>query len=318
MVSEFEFIDRIKSKYALHRVGDDCAVLPKDVETDLLVTADMVVEDIDFRLDGTTPEFLGHKALAVSLSDIAAMGGTPKWAMLTLGIPQCIWNSAFIDRFYAGWFALAAEFDVELVGGDVSEVPDKLVIDSIVGGECAKGKAILRSTAKPGDAIFVTGTLGGAAGGLRLLETGTRFDDFLPLEQRDLILKQLQPRPHLTLANSLTTLDIATSLIDVSDGLSSDLTHICSASGVGATINEAILPIEPLLAANFPADECLEMAINGGEDLGLLFTVDKKNISRLNPLPVTQIGEITANADVIELIHDGDTTILQPKGYRHF
>ncbi|MBK8304754.1 MAG: hypothetical protein IPK98_15660 [Chloracidobacterium sp.] len=153
----------------------------------------MLVEDIDFRLDWTTPEFLGHKALAVSLSDIAAMGGTPNWAMLTIGIPESLWNTDFIDRFYDGWFALAAEFDVELVGGDVSKVPDKLVIDSIVGGECSKGKAILRSTAEPGDAIFVTGTLGGAAGGLRLLEDGVRFDDLLPIEQRDLILKQLQP-----------------------------------------------------------------------------------------------------------------------------
>lgn len=318
MVSEFEFIDRIKSKYALHRIGDDCAVLPKDAETDLLVTADMLVENIDFRLDWTTPEFLGHKALAVSLSDIAAMGGTPEWAMLTIGIPQGLWNTDFIDRFYAGWFALAAEFDVELVGGDVSKVPDKLVIDSIVGGECVKGKAVLRSTAKPGDPIFVTGTLGGAAGGLRLLENGTRFDDFLPLEQRDLVLKQLQPRPHLTLANSLITLNIATSMADVSDGLSSDLAHICSASGVGASIDQAKLPIEPYLAANFPANECLDMAINGGEDLGLLFTTDKKNISLLESLPVTRIGGVTANVGIIELNHDGKTTLLKPQGYRHF
>lgn len=318
MVSEFEFIDRIKSKYDLHRIGDDCAVLPKDAETDLLVTADMLVEDIDFRLDWTTPELLGHKALAVSLSDIAAMGGTPKWAMLTIGIPQHLWNTDFIDRFYAGWFALATEFDVELVGGDLSKVPDKLVIDSIVGGECAKGKAVLRSTAKPGDAIFVTGTLGGAAGGLRLLENGTYFNDSLPLEQRDLILKQLQPRPQLTLSNSLITLGIATSLIDVSDGLSSDVAHICAASGVGASVDQSRLPIEPYLASNFTADECLDMAINGGEDLGLLFTVDEKNISLLDSMPVTRIGSITPNAGIIELKFDSKTTILEPKGYRHF
>ncbi|MGB2751871.1 MAG: thiamine-phosphate kinase [Pyrinomonadaceae bacterium] len=318
MVSEFEFIDRIKSKYALHRIGDDCAVLPRDSETDLLVTADMLVEDIDFRLDWTTPEFLGHKALAVSLSDIAAMGGTPNWAMLTIGIPESLWNTDFIDRFYDGWFALAAEFDVELVGGDVSKVPDKLVIDSIVGGECSKGKAILRSTAEPGDAIFVTGTLGGAAGGLRLLEKGVRFDDLLPIEQRDLILKQLQPRPQLTISNSLCLLDIATSIMDVSDGLSSDLKHICAASGVGANIDQDRLPTEPYLAANFPADECLDMAINGGEDLGLLFTTDNKNIPLLNSMPATRIGNVTANVGVIELTNGETTTALEPKGYRHF
>jgi len=318
MVSEFEFIDRIKSKYALHRIGDDCAVLPKDSETDLLVTADMLVEDIDFRLDWTTPEFLGHKALAVSLSDIAAMGGTPKWAMLTIGIPQTLWNTDFIDRFYAGWFALASDFNVELVGGDVSRVPGKLVIDSIVGGECSKGKAILRSMAKPGDAILVTGSLGGAAAGLKLLESGLRFHDSLPVKQRELILKQLQPRPQLTISNSLNTLGIVTSMIDVSDGLSSDLMHICSASGVGAMIEQHSLPIEPDLAVNLPADCCLNMAINGGEDLGLLLTVDKRNILWLDSLPVTRIGEITANVGTVELVHDGQTTILEPKGYRHF
>lgn len=318
MVSEFEFIDRIKSKYALHRIGDDCAVLPKDAETDLLITADMLVEDIDFRLDWTTPEFLGHKALAVSLSDIAAMGGMPIWAMLTIGIPEDLWKTDFIDRFYSGWFALAAEFDVELVGGDVSKVPDKFVIDSIVGGECPKGKAILRSTAKPGDTICVTGTLGGAAGGLRLLEKGVRFDDSLPVKQRDLVLKQLQPLPPLSIANSLSILDIVTSMIDVSDGLSSDLGHICSASGVGASIYQNSLPIEPTLAANFPSEECLNLTINGGEDLGLLFTASKKHISLLTPLPVRCIGEITANVGIIELIQEGKTTTLAPKGYRHF
>ncbi|MEQ1922908.1 MAG: thiamine-phosphate kinase [Pyrinomonadaceae bacterium] len=318
MVSEFEFIDRIKSKYALHRVGDDCAVLPKDAETDLLVTADMLVEDIDFRLDWTTPESLGHKALAVSLSDIAAMGGTPKWAMLSIGIPENLWKTDFIDRFYARWFTLSSEFNVELVGGDVSKVPDKLVIDSIVGGDCAKGKAILRTTAKPGDAVFVTGTLGGAAGGLKLLENGLRFDDSLPIEQHDLTLKQLQPRPQLAISNSLQLMDIATSMIDVSDGLSSDLMHICSASGVGAKIDQSDLPVEPLLAVNFAAQECLDMAINGGEDLGLLLTVDKKNISLLNSLPVTHIGEITSHVGIIELIHEDKTVILEPIGYRHF
>ena len=176
MRGEFEFIQNIKSKYSLSRVGDDCAVLPKDAETDLLVTADMLVEDIDFRLDWTTAEFLGHKALAVSLSDIAAMGGKPVWSMLSVGMPENLWNSDFIDRFYEGWFALARKFDVELVGGDISSIDGKLVIDSIVGGEVAKGKAILRSTAKADDAIFVTGTLGGAAGGLNRLENGSRYD----------------------------------------------------------------------------------------------------------------------------------------------
>src|SRR5688572_30488273 len=104
MVSEFEFIEVIKSKYGLDQVGDDCAVLPKDADTDLLMTADLLIEEIDFRLEWTTPEFLGHKALAVSLSDIASMGGDPKWAMLSIGVPETVWTGDFLDRFYTGWF----------------------------------------------------------------------------------------------------------------------------------------------------------------------------------------------------------------------
>src|SRR5688572_21180664 len=167
MRSEFEFIRNIKGKFDLNRVGDDCAVLPKDSRSDLVITADMLVEDIDFRHDWTTPELLGAKALAVSLSDIAAMGATPKWAMLSIGIPEPVWTGRFVDKFYDGWFALARHHEVDLVGGDVSRTPDKIVIDSIVAGEVAKGKAIMRSRARPGDSIFVTGALGGAAAGLR-------------------------------------------------------------------------------------------------------------------------------------------------------
>jgi len=121
--SEFEFIQNIKTKFSLTKIGDDCAILPKDDKTDLLVTADLLVEDIDFRLEWTTPELLGHKALAVSLSDIAAMGGDPRWSMLSIGIPERLWNSDFVDRFYDGWFELARKFDVDLVGGDVSRTP---------------------------------------------------------------------------------------------------------------------------------------------------------------------------------------------------
>src|SRR5688500_5710321 len=160
MRSEFDFIRHIKKKYDLKHVGDDCAVLPKDSKTDLIITADMLVEDIDFRLGWTTGELLGAKALAVSLSDIAAMGGTPKWAMLTIGFPKRLWNTDFVDKFYLGWTTLADHHGVELVGGDVSRTPAKLVIDSIVAGEVPKGEAILRSGANPGDSIFVTGSLG--------------------------------------------------------------------------------------------------------------------------------------------------------------
>lgn len=313
-MNEFEFIDHIKSKYSLNHLGDDCAVLPKDGQTDQLMTADMLVEDVDFRLEWTTPEFLGHKALAVSLSDIAAMGGEPEWAMLSIAVPPKLWETRFLDGFYEGWMALARKFSVELIGGDVSRSPDKLVIDSVVIGAVEKGKAIFRSGADHGDGIYVTGTLGGAAGGLKLLENGADGDK----NSDGLIQKQLKPEPQIKLGKLLQSLGIATSMIDISDGLSSDLRHICEMSGVGAEIDAKLIPIEPLLREHFPADECLEMALNGGEDFQLLFTADEKKFSTVKPAGITQVGRIIENTAGVELIRPGSKTQLQPKGYRHF
>jgi thiamine-monophosphate kinase len=313
MVSEFKFIENLRSKYSLDKIGDDCAVLPKDTEKDLLLTADMLVEDIDFRLEWTTPEFLGHKALAVSLSDIAAMGGTPKWAMLSIGVPESVWNSEFVERFCAGWLALADEFGTELVGGDISRSPDRLVIDSIVGGEVPKGKAILRSGAKPGDSIFVTGSLGDAAGGLKLLEVGNRYSSLDRNWQSNLIIRQLQPQPKISTLKLLQINHIITSMIDVSDGLSSDLGHICHESKVGARIYSERLPINPDLSRHFPSDDCIEMALHGGEDFELLFTVSPQYAGEV---PGTCIGEITDNG--LEIVENGTASPLLTRGYQHF
>jgi len=316
--SEFDFLNNLKSKYTLLHVGDDCAVVPKDSDRDLLLTTDMLIEDVDFRLEWTTPELLGRKTLAVSLSDIAAMGGEPKWAMLSIAVAENLWKTDFVDRFYGGWFEVANEFNVELVGGDISRSPDKLVIDSIAGGEVAKGKAILRSGAKPDNAIYVTGTLGGAAGGLKLLERGFEITNDLHDLTANLVLRQLNSIPQLTMANILQSLSILTSMIDLSDGLSSDLMHICHESSVGAQIYADLLPINDDLQNYFHSDDYFEMALDGGEDFELLFTVSEKNISLLENLPVTRIGEMTKNPGVIELIRNGKPEILQPKGYRHF
>ncbi|MGH9948314.1 MAG: thiamine-phosphate kinase [Pyrinomonadaceae bacterium] len=317
MNSEFQFIQHIKEKYSLRKVGDDCAVFPKDEQFDNLITADMLIEDIDFRLSFADPRSIGHKSLAVSLSDIAAMGGTPKYAMLSIGIPEKLWSGSFLDEFYIGWHKLARKFDVELVGGDISRSPDKVVIDSVVIGEVPKDKAVLRSGAKAGDAIFVSGTLGAAAAGLKILESGNTQD--LSENAKGLIDQQLRPQPQVVLAKHLYYLGLVTSMIDLSDGISCDLAHICSSSGVGAKIEIENLPIHPGLDEYFESeDSILQYALHGGEDFELLFTVSEDSASSLSELAVTRIGTATINAGRIEITKSGNTTLLEPEGFRHF
>lgn len=314
MRSEFDLINNIKKKYSLRNVGDDCAVLPKNDTHDLIITTDMLVEDIDFRLSWTKAEYLGHKTLAVSLSDIAAMGGKPIWAMLSMAVPESLWKGRFLDEFYDGWHNLAGKYGVELVGGDISRSPDKLVIDSIVAGETVKDKAILRSTAMPGDLIFVSGSLGGAAAGLSLLENGK------VKEASELILRQLKPEPRNELALQLSAQNIPSAMIDLSDGLSADLGHVCEASGVGAKIYTQRIPVDKnLILAGFTADAALDPALNGGEDFELLFTVNRASKSALAGMDVTNIGEITDETGVVNIIDErGTSTILEAKGFRHF
>jgi thiamine-monophosphate kinase len=319
MGSEFEFINHIKKKYGLQRIGDDCSVLPKDDQTDLVVTADMLVEDIDFRLDWTKPEFLGHKSLAVSLSDIAAMGGEPKWAMLSVGVPENIWSTDFLDRYYEGWFGLARTYSVELIGGDVSRTPDKIVIDSIAGGEVPKGSAIMRSGAKPGDSIYVSGRLGGAAGGLKLLQGGARDGAGNTDPNSLMVLKQLRPLPRLELGMRLREEVLATAMIDLSDGLSSDLAHLCNASNTGARIYAEQIPFDTgLREVATSVDAMLELALNGGEDFELLFTGNEKRISAAGLTDVFLIGEVRQNPGIVEVVRGGAIELLPARGYRHF
>lgn len=323
MMSEFDLINKIRATSVLSKIGDDCAVLPKDSRTDLVITTDLLVEDIDFRFSWTKPEFLGHKALAVSLSDVAAMGAKPVWAMLSIGIPEAVWKTDFVEKFYDGWFELAKQFDIELVGGDVSRTPDKIVIDSIVAGEIKKGKGVLRSTAKVGDLIFVTGSLGGAAVGLQLLEKGGKFEKS---KYKNLLLRQLKPQSQTEIGQLLSKKNLATSMIDVSDGLSSDLAHICRESKVGAKIYSEKIPIDKNLR-EFSSEnlDLLNFALNGGEDFELLFTINPNNQRKILRLKnelkndaFTCIGEITNNTEIIELISKNKTEILTSKGYRHF
>lgn len=337
MTSEFDFIKKIRAlaeiraqgSGLLSGIGDDAAAIRQFAGRDTVITTDLLVEDIDFHRDTISPVMLGHKALAVSLSDIAAMGARPRWALVSLGIPQDTWDSAFVDRFYQGFLTLANTYDVRLIGGDLSRTPDKIVIDSIVLGECAEERAALRSGARSGDQLFVTGTLGGAAAGLRLLERGARLDakdatdPDSHLVQR-ILLRQVHPEPRVGWGLVLGEEQLATAMIDISDGLSSDLNHLCEESKVGALIHASKIPIDPLVAdiCGRRALDPLMLALHGGEDFELLFTVRPDAVARLpkrvDGIGISRIGEITDQPGKVRLAEKDRVWDLAPGGFEHF
>ena len=339
--TEFDFIDQLRERAALQShssqtiqslklgIGDDAAVVHSSPLKDTVVAADLLVEGIDFRRNTAPPNLLGHKALAVSLSDIAAMGARPRWSLISLGVPDDVWQSSFANDFYEGLFHLAGQYDVQLIGGDTSRTPEQIVIDSIVVGECAIDRAIKRSGAQPGDQIFVTGALGGAAGGLRLIERGAHLADqnFSANETQaldHLLLRHLQPEPRIGWGIVLGQERLATAMIDISDGLSSDLNRLCTAGSVGALIDSALLPID-----NYVTELCgrraldpLQLALHGGEDFELLFTVKPADVARLprrvDGTEIKRIGEITDSRDGVRISEGARVWELKPGGWVHF
>jgi thiamine-monophosphate kinase len=339
--SEFDFIQRIRESALRHSsliphpsslilgIGDDAAVTGQHPGRETVITTDLLVEDVDFRLDTTTPWLLGYKALAVSLSDIAAMGARPRYALLSIGLPQTIWDSDFVDELYEGFFALAETYNVALIGGDISRTPERIVIDAIVIGEVARSRAVRRSGARPGDHIFVTGALGGAAAGLRLLEHGTRLrkkrprsPDYRAVEE--LLLRQLRPEPRVRWGATLGEERLATAMIDISDGLSSDLAHLCRSSRVGAIIDASRIPIDPpvINLCGRRALDPLLLALHGGEDFELLFTIRPRDIGWLprsiGGVPVTYIGDVTNETGRIRISEGSRIWTLEPSGFMHF
>ena len=310
-------------------IGDDAAVIRQLSGRDTVVSTDLLIEDIDFRRDAIPPRVLGHKALAVSLSDIAAMGARPRFALLSIGVPQDVWDSDFLEQFYDGVLALADAYDVRLIGGDTSRSLERVVIDSIVLGECPNDRAVMRSGARPGDQIFVTGSLGGSAAGLRLLERGARIEsNSAPGPEgktiQQLLMRHLRPEPRVGWGLVLGQEHLATAMIDISDGLSSDLTHLCNESGVGARIDAARIPIDPLVAdlCGRRALDPLQLALHGGEDFELLFSVNPDQASRLpkrvDGIPISQIGETTFEPAKICVAEKERVWDLEPKGFDHF
>jgi thiamine-monophosphate kinase len=344
-MNESDFINKIRELARprdtpaglVRGIGDDAAVFKSLSGSDVVVSTDLLVEDVDFRRDTTQPDLLGHKALAVSLSDIAAMGARPRWALLSIGVPDDVWNSGFLDSFYAGFLQLATRYGVTLIGGDVSRTPERIVIDSILIGETAAAGAVLRSGAEPGDQIFVTGYLGDAAAGLRLIERGARLNSTARKETASsideesnhppidhLLLRQLRPEPRVGWGLLLGEQQLASAMIDISDGLSSDLNHLCAESSVGALIDAASIPIDPLVTelSGRRALDPLMLALHGGEDFELLFTVRPENVARLpkrvDGVSLTRIGEIKEASDGVRISEGSRIWNLESGGWQHF
>ncbi len=334
--SEFDFINALRGRVTTETsssliagIGDDAAVLRSTPGKETVITADLLVEDIDFRRTTTPPYLLGHKALAVSLSDIAAMGARPLWSMVSIGVPEDIWQTDFVERLYDGLLNLAADYGVQLIGGDTSRTNERLVIDSIVSGECTAGTAILRSGAQAGDQIFVTGSLGAAAAGLRLIERGAHLaeqnladEDSQKLDH--VLLRQLRPEPRVGWGIVLGEEQLATAMIDLSDGLSSDLNRLCTASNVGALIDSASLPVDDRVTelCGRRALDPLQLALHGGEDFELLFTVKPENAARLprrvDGVEIKRIGTILSAQAGVKITEGSRVWELKPGGWIHF
>jgi thiamine-monophosphate kinase len=322
-LAERSLIDRVR-RLAGHRnvklrwnlivqgIGDDCAVLRVAKGCDTLVTTDFSLEGIHFRRDWHPPEFVGHRCLARGLSDIAAMGGAPVAAFLSLGLPPEL-PQQWVDGFMRGLIRLATEHGTTLAGGDTAESPDGILADIIVIGAVPKGKAVLRSGARPGDAIFVSGALGGSAAAVSELEAGRKKK----VHARE-YSRHFSPEPRLELGRVLREKGWASAMIDTSDGLSVDLAHICRESGVGAEVEADAVPLASV--GKPPREVNLELALHGGEDYELLFTArsGKRIPSRIAGVPITRIGYIKRSKHIFVLNRHGSGTELLPHGWEHF
>lgn len=292
-------------------IGDDCSVLRIPAGYEALVTTDFSLEGVHFRREWHPAKSAGHRCLVRGLSDIAAMGGEPLAAFLSLAVPAKL-PQRWVDDFIAGLLAVAKQFGVVLAGGDTASSPAGILADITVIGSVPKGKAILRSGARPGDLVYVTGALGGAAATLDLLYSGAA--NLKPAS----FPSHFFPSPRIELARLLREKKIAHSMIDISDGLSTDLSHICHESGVGAEIQEWALPCAKIGSPSRAVESAF--ALNGGDDYELLFTASPlTRVSRtVAGVPITQIGTITRKKRMCLVLGDGSVTELKPQGWEHF
>ncbi len=329
-LGEFGLINRLTEKMreyngsVLLGIGDDAAAVKIDKDSNLLAASDMFVEGSHFLLSMLSPRQLGHKALAAGISDIAAMGGIPRFTLISAGWPSYV-DLGFTEEVYRGFQALASRFEVQVIGGDTVKSP-QIILDIIVLGE-VKGAPVTRGGAKPGDLIAVTGRLGASGAGLNLLKEPAANSLLIPPEIRESLIKaHLEPYPRVEAAAVLRLGRSLNAMIDISDGLASEINHICESSGTGALLHADKLPVdaETRDAARALKLSWLDLALYGGEDYELLVTMSKaaftgaKEALMLRGIELTEIGEILPTEEGILIETNDGVFPLAGRGFNHF
>ncbi len=329
-LGEFPLIERLEQIIATERsdiivgIGDDVAVLADSGEEFLLATVDSQVEHVHFLRHEISPHQLGRRALAINLSDIAAMGGRPQVALVSLALPADT-EVAWMEDLYRGLREEADRYGTAVVGGNMARSPGGAFIDVCVLGRVRREHLLLRSGARPGDRVLVTGQLGQAGAGLKLLLEPNL--SVAPPDRDILLTHLLTPTPRVTEAAAIAHTGLATAMIDISDGLSSDVGHICERSQVGVRIWAERLPISAAVrhVAELTATPSWQLALAGGEDYELCFTAPPEAVEKLmaaleeTNTPVTMVGEILpAEQDRRLVLPDGQEVRLEPSGWQHF
>lgn len=330
-VGEFPLIDRIRKILPVSRnrdllvdIGDDTAVVRLDARRALLLTCDIQVEGRHFRLDRSTPYRVGRRAMAVNLSDIASMGGTPTYALVSLGLPADFPVVGY-DRLFEGMRDELLPHRAYIIGGNLARTEKRLIVDVTLVGEADLSRVLTRGGARVGDRVFVSGHLGASGGGFQALKA---FGKKVPGKFREMVNRHVLPVPRVELGRRIARSGVASAMIDVSDGVAGDLYHVCTRSGVGAVIHEDLLPLPEHIGeiAETSGIPILDLALHSGEDYELLFTVPPGVSSRRirslpggSGIPVTEIGRIVARREGYCLVDSlGKKRPLTPAGWDHF
>ena len=313
---EFGFLDMIRQCFdvpvGILGIGDDCAVIPAG-ESEFIYSTDMLMEGVHFLRDAASPEDIGWKSLAVNLSDIAAMGGSPIATFLSIALPKDV-QGEWAERFIAGYAELSRKFNVPLLGGDTTSSLRDIAINVGVLGRAPLGKSVKRSGASVGHGIYVTGNLGDSAGGLRAILNNW---DKTP-EVQSLIRSHIKPMPRIDEGQALMNTGLIGAMMDISDGIASDLRHILKASGVGAKVHLDRIPMSDNLkrACDKYGMNAYALAVGGGEDYELIFTAPV-GVETIVDFPIYQIGEIVPGNSLIWM-ENGCPVYFDIKGFNHF